>query len=203
MINMFKKLNLPRVIITSIIIVGFIIIGLILSIFYPKTSTNKTVSQNTSRQSCKIVTAPLSNNFNSNFILEVKTIDGGKDVDDQSIKDELWIIYSNGTKEKLISPDTNNPNESERISNIFNVTPSLDKTKVYFNTSTYVTSPTIHMVNLITKSHKYITDGNLVEVIKEGKYKGDLRIEQSRLTSEGRKLQNAIVDDNGKQIATW
>ena len=56
---------------------------------------------------------------------------------------------------------------------------------LYFQTSAWVTSGAIHAIDMDSKSPRFVTDGNEYHVIKYGKYRGDLVINQHRYRFKG------------------
>lgn len=89
------------------------------------------------------------------------------------------------------------------IAGIHNPILSLDKKKIYFMSAAWANSDSIHVVNIESKSEKYICPGNSLEIIKDGCYRGKLIVNQHRHYSEpkvGSYDNYYIVDEEGKEI---
>lgn len=120
-----------------------------------------------------------------------------------SINNELWIRYNKSKKEELLVECRDNEDTKKLIVDIFAAVRSDDKQKIYFMCNAWATSAAIHEVILRTKEERFICDGNYLEVIKKGKYKGKLIVSQHRYLS-GMNMGSYdyfyIVDDNGKVL---
>ena len=62
---------------------------------------------------------------------------------------------------------------------------SPDSRTVYFATSAWATSGAVHAVNMSGKNVRFVIDGNEYRVVQQGKYKGDLIVNQHRARFKG------------------
>jgi hypothetical protein len=204
--KMFKKNPLLWVVIISLIITCLIMLGFTSSVF--KQNSKKTVMTGSQEQNVQNKSTILNNQFDTNYKLEVKNI---KKADDKFVPgmDELWITYSDGTKKKLISPVPFGSQASYKenaVTDIENLTISLDKTKIFFASSLGQDCATIYKFDLRTNTLKSICFGELYGIVTEGKYKGNLKVyERFPGTSENPEFirKYVLLDDSGKQIGTW
>lgn len=118
------------------------------------------------------------------------------------LNNELWLKYSDGTEELLISckPDDD---MKKVIAQITNPQLSPDKTKVYFMSVAWATSYSIHAVDVKTKSEHFVCDGNSLKVVTQGPYFGDLIVNQHRYygpPNYGSYDDFYIVDEHGNEI---
>ena len=122
-----------------------------------------------------------------------------------STNNELWIRYNNSKNEELLVECRDNEDPKKLIVNIFAAILSDDKRKIYFMCDAWATSAAIHEIDLKTRKERFICDGNYLAVIKKGKHKGNLIVNQHRYSSnieEGSYDFFYIVDENGKVIET-
>jgi hypothetical protein len=120
-----------------------------------------------------------------------------------SIKNELWIRYKSAKKEELLVECKDDEDPKKMIVDISDVVLSLDQQIVYFMCSAWATSAAIHKVDLRTKKEFFVCDGNYLQVIQKGKYKGKLLVNQHRYHKNqdlGSYDWYYIVDDSGKVL---
>ncbi|WBW96347.1 hypothetical protein [Oceanirhabdus sp. W0125-5] len=140
-------------------------------------------------------TTEKSTGFDSNYELETRIKQAG-----EYKKYQLYATYSDGS-DKLLVESKQDGDMTKLIADILDPMSSLDKTKVYFETPVWATTNAIHMYDFITDTEKFITDGLLVEVIKDGKYKGYLLVEKRIEGDNGYYVNRVAVDNNGNEIA--
>lgn len=111
--------------------------------------------------------------------------------------DEIWLVR--GKKELLVA-SRGDEDKKNVIACIFNPLISFDKTKVYFQTELAYGWPSVHVVDIRTKNVKYVLDGLLNSIIREGKHKGKLwTAERMSEDPDGAvSFSPRIVDDSGK-----
>ncbi|MGH4139863.1 cell wall-binding repeat-containing protein [Clostridium sp.] len=115
---------------------------------------------------------------------------------------ELWLMYSDGTEELLVSSHSAEDMKSV-IASIFNPQFSLDKNKIYFMSEAWVTSASVHVVDVKTKSEHFVCSGNYLKVIQSGAYAGNLIVNQHRYYGEpnyGSYDDYYIVTPKGEEI---
>lgn len=111
--------------------------------------------------------------------------------------DEIWLVR--GKKELLVA-SRDDEDKKNVIARISNPLISFDRTKVYFQTELAFGWPAIHVVDIRTKNVKYVLDGSLDLIIREGKHKGKLWTAE-RISEDpdgGVLFSPRIVDDSGK-----
>ena len=144
--------------------------------------------------------------FAPNYKLEIKTIKNGTEGDMYiPPMDELWIVYSNGTKEKLISPVPfgNSNNIENPVTDIINLTTSIDKKKIFFNSQLGMDCLTVYVYDLPTRTINSIAFGTLYGVVPDGEYKGSLKIYKRFLEGDVFEWKYVLLNADGKQIGTW
>jgi dipeptidyl aminopeptidase/acylaminoacyl peptidase len=98
---------------------------------------------------------------------------------EQSTNNQLWIIRSNGKEEMAVeSKDDKSP--QKLIAGISSPLISPDGRRIYFISDAWATSGAIHVYDVKTKKEKFICPGNTLQVVKTGKYKGDIIVNQHR-----------------------
>lgn len=144
--------------------------------------------------------------FTPNYKLEIKTIkkgtEGGMYIPPM---DELWIVYSNGTKEKLISPVSfgNSNNIKNPVTDIINLTTSIDKEKIFFNSQIAKDCLTVYVYDLPARTINFIAFGDLYGVVPDGEYKGSLKVYKRFSEGDAFEWKYVLLNADGKQIGTW
>jgi len=117
---------------------------------------------------------------------------------------ELWIKYKSGKEELMVAcRNANNPDSI--IGDIYAPQLSNDKAEVYFLSAAYATSDELHGVNLKTKQERAVCAANFFEIIRSGKYKNDIIVNQHRYRFKkpiGSYNWFYIVDEQGKVLKT-
>lgn len=112
---------------------------------------------------------------------------------------ELWIRHPDG-KEELLLTSRNDEDMQKVIGGIHDAKISPDAKKIYFMSSAWATSNSIHVVDIKSKKEKYVCPGNSLEVIQDGPYIGKIIVNQHRYNESGSYDNFYIVDDAGKTI---
>lgn len=100
--------------------------------------------------------------------------------------DEIWIINLIQMKKRLLVRNQYSCDDmSKVIINPNHLKFSPDSKTLYFETSAWDTSDAIHMVDVDGSHLKFVTDGNEYRVVQNGKYKGDLIVNQHRYRFDG------------------
>ncbi|MDF2986682.1 MAG: putative N-acetylmuramoyl-L-alanine amidase [Eubacterium sp.] len=112
----------------------------------------------------------------------------------------MWIQYQDGREMRLISSKPHEDPE-KNITGIQNATFSTDKTKVYFMSDAWVTSSSIHVVDIKTKKEQYVCPGNSLKVLQSGSHKGKLIVNQHRYKKGGGSYDHYfLVDEQGTEL---
>jgi hypothetical protein len=120
---------------------------------------------------------------------------------DDGLPTELWTIKLEDKKlEKLVDP--NNSNDMKLvIASISNIQFSNDSKIIFFLSDAWVTSNAVHKVNIQTKVEKFVSPGNSLEVLREGKYKGNIKVNQHRYHQNGGTYDcDYILTPDGREI---
>ena len=211
---MFRKYTLLCAGIASLVIVCLVVVGL--TDFRFKSNSPKTVMTDSQEQKIQNKSTAVSNNqvdkivltpFSPNYKLEIKNIkkaDYNKTFEPGM--DELWIIYPDSTKRKLISPvpfGSQSSYKSNAVTNIAGLTVSLDRTKIYFDSSLGMDCATIYKFDLLTNTLNSICFGEFHGIVTEGKYKDDLKVYERFAGTDHFVWEYVLLDDSGKQVGTW
>ncbi len=100
-----------------------------------------------------------------------RRIEGPQGLDEAN---EIWIIGSDGLNAKRVAEGKSSMNPKEVMISLQSPKISPDGRKVYFLSSAWATSGSVHGVDTKTLSVLFVTDGNSIEIIPDGKYKGYL-----------------------------
>jgi len=115
----------------------------------------------------------------------------------------LWLTdIRTGTSRQLYRgrPSTN---PKQNRSSLANPDFSLDGGYIYAEADAYATSPAVHQINVRTGSARYVTDGGLYGVLRDGPWRGYLVVQQHRYRRNGNGSYDpyVVVRPNGRQIA--
>ena len=99
---------------------------------------------------------------------------------------EIWIYDLKTMKEQLLVENNFSCNHLTKIIiDPADLKFSPDSKTLYFETSAWETSGAIHSVKINGNHLRFVTDGNEYHVVKNGKYKGDLIVNQHRYRFKG------------------
>lgn len=141
--------------------------------------------------------------FDTNYKLEVKTIK--KAVNDTPRMDELWIIYSDGSKERLITPVPfdHQQNALNPVTDIQHLTVSLDRKKIYFDSQLGADCCTVYVYNLSAKTINSVAFGILYGIVTKGENKGALKVYQRIPGTDHFVWEYVLLNDSGKELGKW
>ena len=115
---------------------------------------------------------------------------------------ELWLYDLVHKKTEQVLASKSARRMEDVIATFTNIQFSNDSKAIYFLTDAWTTSAAVHRVDLQSRRQTYIAPGNSLEVIREGKFKGDLKVRQHRYHKErGSYDCDYILSPEGKEIA--
>lgn len=105
---------------------------------------------------------------------------------DSKYANELWVYDLQNIKKRILVKDNFACDDPEKkITDPVQLHFSPNSKTLYFQTSAWATSGAIHAIDMDSKSPRFVTDGNEYHVIKDGKYEGDLVVNQHRYRFKG------------------
>jgi hypothetical protein len=118
-----------------------------------------------------------------------------------SQNDELWIMNVSGDNAHSILIGHNDEDVKKNLTELNNLLFALDGKAVYFLSAAWVTSNAIHKVDLTTNKQHFVTDGNSLELVPSGKYKGYLIVSKHKYHKGGGSYEDYwLVSPKGKAI---
>lgn len=116
---------------------------------------------------------------------------------------ELWLIKINTRQMVKIVESKASEKIEEILAGFSNPQFSEDANQVFFLSEAWATSSSVQKVDLRTGKVQFVTAGNTLEVIRHGKYKGYLRINQHRYKKDASGSYDCdyIFTPESKQIA--
>ena len=122
-------------------------------------------------------------------------------LDLNSMKEEK-IFDAGIIKDKYIKNGSNFTDNFNVISDIYHPIFSLDGGKVYFMSSAWATSAAIFSVDINTGQIAFISDGNALDVIREGVFAGGLLVQKHKYFKDvgGSYDHYFVIDDDGNEI---
>lgn len=123
-----------------------------------------------------------------------------KDAGSGPLRDVYVMRLSDHAVKKIVAAAHSEKPEGE-LSGINSLAFSPDGSKLYFNTSAWVTSEAIHAVSVQGGHERFVTNGNGVAVVRRGKYAGCLVTSQHRyMAGHGSWNPYVLLTPEGKQI---
>lgn len=115
---------------------------------------------------------------------------------------ELWVVTVSTKKaEKIVSP-RNAKDMRNVIAGISALQFSTDSKTLFFLSDAWTVSGAVHKVNLATKKESFLTAGKSLKVIRSGKYKGDLMVDQHRYHRQGGAYDcDYVIGPDGKEVS--
>ena len=124
---------------------------------------------------------------------------------DTNYADEIWMINIEKMQKKLLvaaNLDCDHPEKAIIDPNNLQFSP--DSKTLYFATSAWATSGAIHAIDVDGKNLRFITAGNGYHVVTDGKYRGDLMVNQHRYHNQGGSYDwDWLYTPAGKQIKLY
>lgn len=128
---------------------------------------------------------------------------------DAKYGNEVWLYDFSTKKEKrLVQNNFQCDNPKKQITDPRELLFSPDSKVVYFITTAWTTSGAIHAVDANGKHLRFLTDGNVLDIVQSGPYKGDLIVNQHRYrfkddTPLGSYDWDWLFTPTGKQIKLY
>lgn len=115
---------------------------------------------------------------------------------------ELWIMDLKTKHSRMLLRGKETQEPTNLLCNFHNPQFSPDGNKIYFQSTAWVTSDAIHVINLQSGIHRFLTDGNSLEVIRKGEYEGYLIVQKHKYFMSGGSYDwYWLVSPEGKEIA--
>lgn len=113
----------------------------------------------------------------------------------------LWLMDVTGNNAHAIVANAENDDVKQHLTELNNPRFSLDSKAVYFLSAAWVTSNAVHVVDLTTHKQHFVTDGNSLELVPTGKYKGYLIVSKHKYHQGGGSYEDFwLVSPTGKAI---
>ena len=114
---------------------------------------------------------------------------------------ELWIVNLSTKKAENILPPINKEDRRHVLPGITDVQFSNDSRTIFFLAAEWAVSNAVHKISLLTKKESLVAPGNTLEVIRNGKYKGNLKVNQHRYhKGDGSYDCDYILTPDGKEV---
>ncbi|MCP3734659.1 hypothetical protein M9979_07215 [Sphingomonas sp. RP10(2022)] len=115
----------------------------------------------------------------------------------------LWLTDAKTGASRQLFRGRSSADPKQDRSSLANPDFSLDGGYVYVEADAYATSPAVHQVNVRTGVARYVTDGGLYGVLRDGPWRGYLVVQQHRYRKNGNGSYDPyiIVRPDGRQIA--
>lgn len=123
---------------------------------------------------------------------------------EEPMADQIWLIGSDGSGERLLVQENVAAGESEkRIAHLddgsLRFSPNGDK--VYFIGDAWVTSGALHVVNIDGSNERFLMAANYIEIVPNGEYQGHLLVQQHRyFVGAGSYDWLWLFDSDGKEV---
>lgn len=114
---------------------------------------------------------------------------------------ELWLADISAKTARCILHSKTHNDPKKNLTHLNNPVFSLDGKSIYFLSSAWATSDAIHRIEIATQQQRYVTDGNSLSVIAQGKYAGHLVVSKHEYVPGGSSVENFCqVSPAGRKI---
>lgn len=114
---------------------------------------------------------------------------------------ELWLMDVTGQNARSVVQTHEHEDVKQNLSELNNPLFSLDGKSVYFLSAAWATSNAVHQLDLTSNKQRFITDGNSLELVPAGKYRGYLIVSQHRYHKNGGSYEAFwLISPKGKAI---
>lgn len=114
---------------------------------------------------------------------------------------ELWLVQADGTKPLRILEPRAAENMEQVLAKISRPQFSADGRRIFFETTAYATSQAVHMLDLTTRKEHFVCAGDDLEVLRSGKYRDHLLVQQHRYFIGGGSYDwYWLLRPNGKEV---
>ena len=93
---------------------------------------------------------------------------------------ELWMVRTDGGKPTRLVQGKADPEPQRMLAGLQSPQFAPDGTRVFFLSVAWATSGAVHVVELTTGKQRFVCPGNALEVVRAGKYRGHLLVQQHR-----------------------
>lgn len=93
---------------------------------------------------------------------------------------EIWLMNVDGSAQRLLVEGRNDKDPKHALAALHSPIFSPDGRVVYFLSSAWATSGSVHAIDLANAKERFVTAGNSLDVIPAGRYAGDLIVNQHR-----------------------
>jgi len=116
---------------------------------------------------------------------------------------DVWIIGIDGKNERRVLQAREDQDPERTLAGLTNLQFSPDGRTLYVVGAGWATSWGVHAVDVASGKDWFVTAGDSVEVIRSGRYNGDLVIRQGRHRPNGGGMYDVIlvVDPHGRDVA--
>ncbi len=118
------------------------------------------------------------------------TVGGEEDyAPEDLLADQVWVVGIGGKNEKILVRDRNPDEQRDREWKGEDVIAHIDDNslrfspegeKLYFISSAWMVSGAVHCTNVDGTGERFVTDGNSLEIVPKGKYKGHLIVQKHK-----------------------
>jgi dipeptidyl aminopeptidase/acylaminoacyl peptidase len=115
---------------------------------------------------------------------------------------ELWLMDASGNNARAIVLNHEDDDIKKSLSELNNPLFALDSKAVYFQSAAWAVSGAIHIIDITSNKEHFVTDGNSLELVPSGKYKGYLIVTKHKYYKkmDGSYEGFCLVSPKGKEI---
>ena len=127
-----------------------------------------------------------------------KKVASGSGEDDAT---EIWIVGTDGSNPLRIVEPKEADKPEDLLAELSAPQFTSDGKKLYFQSTAWATSGAVHVVDLETKTEKFVTAGNALEVVRAGEYKDHFLVTKHKYFVGGGSYDWFwVVDPEGKEV---
>jgi dipeptidyl aminopeptidase/acylaminoacyl peptidase len=132
-----------------------------------------------------------------------QTIAFVREVENQAT--ELWLMDASGNNARAIVLNHEDEDIKKSLSELNNPIFTLNSKAVYFQSAAWAVSGAIHIIDITSNKEHFVTDGNSLELVPSGKYKGYLIVTKHKYYKkmDGSYEGFSLVSPKGKEIKSF
>lgn len=117
---------------------------------------------------------------------------------------EIWMVDINGHASHCLVRSHTDNGPKKNLTNMNTLMFSYDDGVIYFLSEAWATSNAVYKYDLHTHKQSYITDGNDIRVLAEGKYAGYLVVNKHEYVQGGGSVdRDWLISPSGRKIRRW
>ena len=124
---------------------------------------------------------------------------------DDAAPNQLWLLDTGTQQKSLLVVSKTNDDMKQILAGLNSPVFSADGRQVFFLSSAWAVSEAVHAVDLKTHQVRFVCDGSSMDILRQGRYRGDLIVEKHKYRPNEGGAYDAfwLVTPLGREIKLW